>query len=139
MKVFLGGTCSGWKWRDELQPLLECDYYNPIVKNWSEKDRLREVHERETSDFVLYGITNGIKGIYSIAEVVDDSNKRPEKTIFVNLYDIYDKNNGSRQMMHSLKAVEKLLKSNGVIVFTGKDALAEVAKYLNEKNSETSC
>lgn len=31
MKVFLGGTCSGWKWRDELQPLLECDYYNSIV------------------------------------------------------------------------------------------------------------
>lgn len=22
MKVFLGGTCAGWKWRDELQPLL---------------------------------------------------------------------------------------------------------------------
>lgn len=32
MKVFLGGTCAGWKWRDELQPLLKCDYYNPIVK-----------------------------------------------------------------------------------------------------------
>lgn len=52
MKVFLGGTCAGWKWRDELQPLLKCDYYNPIVKNWSEEDRLREVHERETSDYV---------------------------------------------------------------------------------------
>lgn len=47
MKVFLGGTCAGWKWRDELQPLLKCDYYNPIVKNWSEEDRLREVHERD--------------------------------------------------------------------------------------------
>lgn len=45
MKVFLGGTCAGWKWRDELQPLLKCDYYNPIVKNWNEEDRLREVHE----------------------------------------------------------------------------------------------
>lgn len=41
MKVFLGGTCAGWKWRDELQLLLKCDYYNPIVKNWSEEDRLR--------------------------------------------------------------------------------------------------
>lgn len=91
MKVFLGGTCAGWKWRDELQPLLKCDYYNPIVKNWSEEDRLREVHERETSDYVLYGITNGIKGVYSIAEVVDDSNKRPEKTIFLNLYKTYER------------------------------------------------
>ena len=44
------------------------------------------MHERETADFVLYGITNYIKGVYSIAEVVDDSNKRPGKTIFLNLY-----------------------------------------------------
>lgn len=29
MKVFLGGTCSGWKWRDQLQKMLDCDYYNP--------------------------------------------------------------------------------------------------------------
>lgn len=41
MKVFLGGTCSGWKWRDKLQSLLKCDFYNPIVKNWGEADRLR--------------------------------------------------------------------------------------------------
>lgn len=113
MKVFLGGTCAGWKWRDELQPLLKCGYYNPIVKNWSEEDRLREVHERETSDYVLYGITNGIKGVYSIAEVVDDSNKRPEKTIFLNLYKTYERSGESKQMAHSLKAVENMLKANG--------------------------
>lgn len=131
MKVFLGGTCSGWKWRDKLQPLLKCDYYNPIVKNWSEEDRLREVHERETADFILYGITNGIKGVYSIAEVVDDSNKRPEKTLFLNLYDI-DKEmihvRAYKEMAHSLKAVENLLKENGVKVF---HSINEIAKYIN--------
>lgn len=119
MKVFLGGTCAGWRWRDELQPLLKCDYYNPIVKNWSEKDRLREVRERETSDYVLYGITGCIKGVYSIAEVVDDSNKRPEKTLFLNLY------KGDKQMSHSLKAVENLLKSNGALVFHDIESVAE--------------
>lgn len=36
MKVFLGGTCSGPRWRDELIPLLKCEYYNPIIKNWCE-------------------------------------------------------------------------------------------------------
>lgn len=127
MKVFLGGTCAGWKWRNELQPLLTCDYYNPIVKNWSEEDRLREVHERETSDYVLYGITNGIKGVYSIAEVVDDSNKRPEKTLFLNLYKEDDRT-FTKQMSHSLKAVENLLKENGVKVF---NTLEEVANFLN--------
>lgn len=127
MKVFLGGTCSGWKWRNELQSLLKCDFYNPIVKNWSEKDRLREVHERETSDYVLYGITNGIKGVYSIAEVVDDSNKRPEKTLFLNLYKEDDRQ-FTKQMSHSLKAVENLLKENGVKCF---DTIESVAEFLN--------
>lgn len=129
MKVFLGGTCAGWKWRNELQPLLKCDYYNPIVENWSEEDRLREVHERETSDYVLYGITNGIKGVYSIAEVVDDSNKRPEKTLFLNLYK-EDERSFTKQMRHSLKAVENLLKSNGVKVF---NSIEEVSEFLNSK------
>lgn len=127
MKVFLGGTCSGWKWRNELQSLLKCDFYNPIVKNWSEKDRLREIHERETSDYVLYGITNGIKGVYSIAEVVDDSNKRPEKTLFLNLYK-EDNRQFTKQMNHSLKAVENLLKENGVKCF---DTIESVANFLN--------
>lgn len=127
MKVFLGGTCSGWKWRNELQPLLKCDFYNPIVKNWSEKDRLREVCERETADYVLYGITNGIKGVYSIAEVVDDSNKRPEKTLFLNLYKEDDRQ-FTKQMNHSLKAVENLLKENGVKCF---DTIESVAEFLN--------
>lgn len=125
MKVFLGGTCSGYKWRNDLQPLLKCEYYNPIVKNWSESDRLREVHERETSDFVLYTITNGIKGVYSIAEVVDDSNKRPEKTIFC----ILD-NGMNKQLKHSLNAVQKLLESNGVACF---NSLKDVAEYINSK------
>ena len=129
MKVFLGGTCAGWKWRNELQLLLKCDYYNPIVENWSEEDRLREVHERETSDYVLYGITNGIKGVYSIAEVVDDSNKRPEKTLFLNLYKEDDRY-FTKQMNHSLKAVENLLESNGVKVF---NSIEEVSEFLNSK------
>lgn len=103
MKVFLGGTCAGWKWRDELQPLLKCDY-----------------------------ITNGIKGVYSIAEVVNDSNKRPEKTIFLNLYKTYERSGESKQMAHSLKAVENMLKANGVVVFSGEKALLEVADYLNK-------
>lgn len=124
MKVFLGGTCNGWLWRDELQPLLKCDYYNPIVDDWSEEDRLREVQERETSDFVVYGITNDIQGVYSIAEVTDDSNKRPEKTLFLNLYDNAD----NKEMSKSLEAVENLLKENDVKVF---NSIEDIAEFLN--------
>lgn len=123
MKVFLGGTCSGRKWRDELIPMLKCDYYNPIVKNWSESDRLREVHERETADYVLYVITSGLRGVYSIAEIIDDSNKRPEKTIVCVLFDGFDK-----QMAHSLRAVVNLARDNGVTVC---ESLSDVAEVLN--------
>lgn len=128
MKVFLGGTCSGYNWRNDLIPMLKCGYYNPIVKNWSESDRLREVHERETSDYVLYVITSGIKGIYSIAEIIDDSNKRPEKTIVCVLYDGIE-----RQMAHSLRATVNLAMSNGV---TACESLEAVAMYLNSKMEE---
>lgn len=123
MKVFLGGTCAGREWRDELIPQLTCNYYNPIVKNWSEEDRLREVRERETADIVLYTITSDMAGVYSIAEIIDDSNKRPNKTVVCILYDGFGK-----KMAHSLKAVENLAKENGARVF---DNLEDVAKYLN--------
>lgn len=123
MKVFLGGTCSGYNWRKDLILMLKCDYYNPIVKNWQEADRLREVHERETCDYVLYVITSGLRGVYSIAEVIDDSNKRPEKTILCVLYDGFD-----NKMSHSLRAVEKLAISNGVTVCR---SLKSVAEFLN--------
>ena len=125
MKVFLGGTCSGYKWRNKLIPMLKCDYYNPIVKNWSEDDRLREVHERETSDYVLYVITSGIKGVYSIAEIIDDSNKRPEKTILCVLYEGMEK-----KMAHSLRATVNLAISNGATVC---GSLETVAEFLNSK------
>lgn len=130
MKVFLGGTCDGWLWRDELQPLLKCDYYNPIVEDWTEEDRLREVHERETADYVLYGITSDIKGVYSVAEVTDDSNKRPSQTLFLNLYQ-EDGTKESNQMARSLVAVTHLLEENGVKCFT---SIEDVAEFLNAHN-----
>lgn len=123
MKVFLGGTCNGYDWRKELIDMLECDFYNPIVENWSEEDRLREVRERQTSEFVLYTITNGIKGVYSIAEVIDDSNKRPDKTILCVLHDGIEK-----ELSNSLVAVENLARENGVHVC---NSLEDVAKYVN--------
>lgn len=126
MKVFLGGTCSGRDWRRELIPTLDCEYYNPIVKNWSEADRIREVYERETCDVVLYVITSGLKGVYSIAEVIDDSNKRPEKTVFCVLYDGFDK-----KMSHSLEAVVNLARSNGAAIC---ESLWDVAVEINTRN-----
>ena len=129
MKVFLGGTCAGRKWRDEIIPKLTCDYYNPIVKNWSEADRLREVRERQTADVVVYTITPDMAGVYSIAEIIDDSNKRPNKTVVCILYDGFE-----RKMAHSLRAVANLAKENGAHVV---ESLEDLVTYLNLRTTAT--
>jgi len=81
-KVFLGGTCNNSNWREELIPMLEIDYFNPIVEDWTPEDQKKEEHEKKICDYNLYVITPKMKGVFSIAEVVDDSNKKPEKTLF---------------------------------------------------------
>lgn len=73
-KVFLGGTCAGTTWRNELEPELDklsIRYFNPVVEDWTpecqaveenEKNRLCNVH--------LYVITPEMQGVYSIAEII---------------------------------------------------------------------
>ena len=81
--IFLGGTCNNSTWREKLIPLLDIDYFNPVVDDWTPDCMAEEIKQREKCDFVLYVITPEMTGVYSIAEVTDDSNKRPEKTIKV--------------------------------------------------------
>lgn len=85
MKIFLGGTCNGSRWREAgfipyLEPGIEA--FNPVVDDWNEEAQERERHEREHCDFCLYVITPLMSGVYSIAEAIEDSNKRPGKTVF---------------------------------------------------------
>jgi hypothetical protein len=129
MKVFLGGTCNGSKWRDIIEPRLNIDYFNPVVDDWTEEDYQNELRERETCDFCLYVITPKMKGSYSIAEVIDDSNKRPEKTIFCFVKQD-SKDEFDKEQIKSLDKVGKMVENNG-----GKylKSLSEVVKYLNKK------
>jgi len=127
-KVFLGGTCNDSKWRDILSPKLTIDYFNPVVDDWTEEDYQNELREREECDYCLYVITPKMTGTYSIAEVIDDSNKRPEKTIFC-----FIKQDGNKKFDESqIKSLDKvgiMVENNG-----GKylKSLNEVVKYLNE-------
>ena len=89
MKIFLGGTV-GSKWRVELIDLLlpQVSYFNPIVKNWNEVARVTELQQRRRCDINLYVLTAKMKGCYSIAEVVDDSNKKSKRTMLCILDEI---------------------------------------------------
>jgi len=128
MKIFLGGTCNNSTWRDELIPLLKCDYFNPIVDDWNDEAYKRELKERETCDYCLYVITSQTKGVYSIAEVVDDSNKRPDKTIFTFLEEGFDS-----EQIKSLKAVGEMIKKNGAY-YPNCSSIIELAAVLNYLN-----
>lgn len=132
MKVFLGGTCNGSTWRDELIPMLDIDYFNPVVEDWTEECMAEERKQREECDFCLYVITPRITGVYSIAEVIDDSNKRPGKTVFCLLkHDINDDGQDisfNTGQFKSLNQVGLMVERNGGKYFM---SLEEVAGFLN--------
>lgn len=133
MKVFLGGTCNGSLWREDIIPMLEIDYFNPVVADWTEECMEREIRERRSCDFVLYVITPKMVGVYSIAEVVDDSNKSPCKTILVILREDCSVISPLKCVFgdgqwRSLMAVKGMVGRNGGSVF---DTLTEAADCMN--------
>lgn len=126
-KVFLGGTCNCSQWREQLIPLLEIDYFNPVVDDWDEEAYQRELYEREHCDFCTYVITPKITGVYTIAEVVDDSNKRPKKTLFCYL-EHEGNETFTESQLKSLKNVARMVSDNGAKVF---DDLNSLANFIN--------
>ena len=129
-KVFLGGTCNNSTWRDKLISLLKIDYFNPVVDDWTPECQDEEIRQRELCDYCLYTITPKMTGVYSIAEVVDDSNKRTEKTILCVL-DEDNESSFSETQIKSLKQVKEMVKNNGANVF---DSLEDIASFLNKTN-----
>jgi len=131
MRVFLGGTCNESVWRDKLIPMLTIDFFNPVVKDWTSECQEEEIKQRKKCDIVLYLITPRMTGVYSIAESVDDSNKRPEKTVFAfleqdpTLIGLFDKH-----QIKSLTQVGNMVKENGG-KWIKEGTLEAVAKYLN--------
>lgn len=130
-KVFLGGTVNGSNWRNYVIKRLKIDYFNPVVDTWDEQAYQRELYEREHCDYCLYVITPKLLGFYSIAEVVDDSNKRPYKTILCVLSQDDDKEFSDFQVK-SLSAVGKMVEINGGVWLKSLDAVVE---FLNSKKN----
>jgi hypothetical protein len=126
-KIFLGGTCNGSQWREKLIPLLKIDYFNPVVPDWTPECQAREDREREVDDWCLYVITPKMTGVYSIAEVVDDSNKRPNKTLFCVLLSD-DNTTFESHQIKALNKTAKLIIANGARSFS---TLEDVADFLN--------
>ena len=127
-RVFLGGTCNESKWRENLIKLLKIDYFNPVVEDWTPECMEEEIRQRKLCDYCLYVITPKMTGVYSIAEAVDDSNKKPKQTIFCVLkkdeYKKFDKG-----QLKSLISVGKMIEKNGGVFLMN---LYDLAKRLNK-------
>jgi hypothetical protein len=142
-KVFLGGTCNESKWRELLIPMLKIDYFNPVVEDWTEECQAEEIRQRAKCDFSLYVITPKMAGVYAIAEAVQDSCRRPEKTLFCILPedDGVEFNVGQ---LRSFMAVFDLIELNGAQVFGNLRAAGDnseknfqaIADYLNQSYVE---
>lgn len=133
-KIFLGGTCEGFNWRkvliNKLSHLKNAELFNPIVDKWDDEARKIENEYKENCDICLYVITPFMSGCYSIAEAVDDSNKRPNNTIFVHINKVVDENSiyeFTEKMEKSIKAVCEIITKNGGLVF---DSFNDLIDYL---------
>ena len=132
MKVFLGGTCAESKWREKLIPLLKCDYFNPVVEDWTPECQENEEREKKICDYHLYVITPKMQGVYSIAEAVNDS-KNVLRTCIFCVTKEEDDRDWTKGELKSLDATAKLIKRNGGVVLNN---LEEVANFLNGENEK---
>lgn len=127
LRVFLGGTCNGSTWRETLIPMLVrqgFDYFDPVVPDWTPECKAVEIQERETCDICLYVLTPKMTGVYSIAEVVDDSNKRPQRTVLCVLS--RDGGDGwTEGQARSIQSVADLVKRNRAAVVYNLESVVE--------------
>ncbi len=133
-RIFLGGTCNNSKWRDDFIKIvdskkLDLDCFNPVVKNWNKEAQENEINERKNCNYCLYVITPKMTGVYSIAEVIDDSNKRPDKTIFCFINEP-DGEKFDEHQIKSLNMVGNMVEENG-----GKfcKSFSSIFEYLKTK------
>ena len=126
MRLFLGGTCNESKWREKLIPLLEKEgikYFNPVVPDWTPECQRKEDQIEQMNDTVeLYVITSEMTGVFSIAEAVQASNRKPASCIFMVIDDGF-----TQGQIKSLNAVKKIIQGNCAFV---AESLQSLMVYL---------
>lgn len=125
-RIFLGGTCNGTTWRDEMIKDLKVDYFNPVVEDWTSEAQENERLEKDSKcNIHLYVITNKMKGVFSIAEAVDSAHNKKVDTIF----HVIPKGFKDFQIK-SLKAVVDLINSIGGTAYL-EENLDFTTAYIN--------
>ena len=154
-RIFLGGTCGKSHWRDDLIKQLknyEVEWFNPVVKNWTPECQANEENEKNNKCNVhLYVITPEMKGIYSIAEIINSCWQAVVYGTTVEYVGVYFYGEWNAALTKSIEATLRLcryiagLKFDGHIIndnqnFSGIDSIVgglerlgvlENKKYLN--------
>lgn len=131
--VFLGGTCAESTWREELIPMLKVSYFNPVVEDWTKECQVEEERQKNhICDIHLYVITSEIKGVFSIAEVIDSAYKERYEngasTIFCYIGDF------SEGQKRSLDAVGRMVERIGSRWCSCLEEVAGWCNWLGEEN-----
>lgn len=129
-KIFLGGTCVGYDWRDKVKDNLMNPYFDPYVRDreWTEKDRENEIHERRYDcSHMAYVLTSDMDGFYAVAEVTEDMVLRPGITS-VCFLEVPEKP-WSETQLKSIAAFKELLSQYSDKIF---DNLDKYVVYLNQ-------
>lgn len=135
-RIFMGGTTQGFNWREVLENRFKdvenVELFNPVVDDWN-CERIRIENEyKEICEINLFVVTPYMEGVYSIAEAVDLSNKKPENLVFVYIDHFVDGKeirDFTKKMKHSLNVTGKMIVNNGGKVFTSLD---DVENYIRE-------
>ncbi len=130
MKVFLGGTCNDSSWRNELEGLLEVDYFNPVVDDWDDDAYQNELKEKEICDVMLFHITPLMTGVFSIAEAVESVFNGNKITIFSYQEEDCDKSFDEFQIK-SLDATGDIIEKNRGI-FIKNMSMSEISEIINK-------
>lgn len=125
-RIFLGGTCGESTWRERIEKIVQIPTFNPVVKDWTPECQEIERHEKDNlCDIHLYVITHEMKGVFSIAEVIDSVHNKSKKTLFHVIPEGF-----KPFQIKSLKAVVDLVKRRGGIAYIDDD-LDRTCRVLN--------
>lgn len=118
--IFLGGTYNNSNWRDKFissmnKTCSSITMFNPVVDNWNDEAQKEEERQKKNCLIQLFCITPRMTGVFSIAELIDASNKNPSTTVALLLKED-DEYRFSKSQLKSVEQVFKLAELNGVSV-----------------------
>lgn len=130
-KVFLGGTCAESTWRNELTSVLQVEFFNPVVEDWTpECQSVEDAQKLVHCNIHLYVITKEMTGVFSIAEVIESAHTAGKSTIFHVIPDGFEEG-----QLRSLKAVANMVIKHGGVAYIDSD-LNRTARVINGSYSD---